>query len=143
MKVAVVPDPLVAVDVIRRRLVSDPEDGLRRVLELRRESALRREAAIHGDNDGGDLGGDEVVVLVDGGVGGARLDPAATVEEEDDGEAGDGVVVGGELRREVDSHPYFLVGVESDVFAEGGVAGWALRGLAGGGGGGEVEVARE
>ena len=47
----------------------------------------------------------EHAASVDGGVGGAEEEPAAMVDVDDDGEAGDGVVVGGEFGGSEDTEP--------------------------------------
>lgn len=96
---------------------------------------LGGEAELDGDDYGGDLGGDPVVVLVNDGFGNAHLNPSAGMEVEYDGEARGG---GGEFGRAVDSQPCLLLGAKSDVFAENSLAGIAVHG-----GGWKLNVAGE
>ncbi|KAL3616595.1 hypothetical protein CASFOL_039985 [Castilleja foliolosa] len=141
-EIAVIPNPLIAAFTIHR-LVPHPLYGLHGILILRRESTLRREAELDGDDNGGDLGGGTIAALVNHPIGDAEVDPSAGVEVYNDREAGDGVVVGWEFGRAVDSDPRLPGWVQRRVAAEGGVAGGALGVLAGGGGGGELDISGE
>jgi len=77
---------------------------------------LRREAERGGDNDGGDVIGDERALLMAVDAARGEEHKATVVEVNDDGQTRHRVVVGRELGGSKDSDPRFLFGVDGYIF---------------------------